>query len=110
MKTENERLKEIFAKNLGQSTDTPDFELMWQIAAKGNKKKRLFVWRMAASITLIVTIGTMLIPHRQKSREDTGMPITSWSEPTRILVPSQTGMQLTALTHWTSPTRFLLPE
>jgi hypothetical protein len=110
MKTENERLKEIFAKNLGQRTDTPDFELMWQTAAEGNKKKRLLVWRIAASVALIITVGTIVIFNRQDSKKDSSIQISSWREPTRILIPSQADPQLTALSYWTSPTSFLLPK
>jgi hypothetical protein len=110
MKTENDRLKEIFTKNLGQRTDTPDFEIMWQKAAEGNKKKGLLLWRIAASVALIVTFGTMLILNYKNRRKESVMQITSWREPTRILIPPQTDMQLTTLTHWTSPTRYLIPD
>ena len=110
MKTENEKLKEIFAKNLAHITDTPDFDLMWQRAAEGNKKKRLLMWAIAASVALIATTGTMLLLNRQHSREDSENKITSWSGPTRILMPSKPDVQLNALSHWTSPTSFLLPE
>ena len=72
MKTENERLKEIFAKNLGQRRDTPDFELMWQKASERNRKNGLLVWRIAAGVALVVTFGTLFMVNRQKSRKDNG--------------------------------------
>jgi hypothetical protein len=109
MKTENEKLKEIFAENLGQRKDIPDFEFMWQMAAQRNRKKGFWVWRIAASVALIVTVATIVILNRQGSREKSRTQITSWSEPTRILLPSQSDLQLTALSHWTSPTRLLFP-
>src|SRR5450432_116167 len=101
MKTENEQLKEIFRKNLGQVADAPGFELMWQRAAKANRKKWILVWRVAAGIALIVSAGTMAIVYRQHSQEYSRIQITSWRAPSEMLIPSQTGAQLTALTLWT---------
>jgi hypothetical protein len=110
MKTENEKLKEIFTKNFGRAEDTPDFETMWQIAARANKRKKILAWKIAASIAVIVTAGTMVILRQPYHKKDGSIQITSWREPTKILLPWQTDGQLTTLTHWTSPTSFLLPN
>ena len=110
MKTENDKLKEIFVEGLGQQKDIPDFELMWQIAAERNRKSTFRVWSIAASIVLLVTAGTIAILNHHVIKRKSATQITSWSEPTRVLLPSASDLQLTALSHWTSPTRLLLPD
>jgi hypothetical protein len=110
MKSENDRLKEIFAKNLGQSTNSPDFDSMWQKAAEGNKKSEFLAWRIAASIVFIVAMATLAILNRQSSLKNSDIQITSWEEPTKGLVPAQWNVQVLGITHWTSPTSYLLPK
>ena len=110
MKTEDEKLKKIFSKNFEQQRiDNPDFELMWEEAVKNNKEKVRLIWRIAASVALLIAVGVVIILNRQNNDADMTMQIASWNEPTKSLMLPQTGEQLTGLTNWTSPTDFLLP-
>ncbi len=105
MKTDDEKLKEVFNKNLGQSKGAPDFDPMWEQAAGQNKKKSFFWLKMAAGVALILTLGTLVIRHRGRDQENRGVPLAAWTEPT---VGLQKDIQVTALSQWSSPTDFLL--
>jgi hypothetical protein len=108
MKSENDRLKEIFAKNLGQPMNSPDFDSMWQKAAEGNMKRGFLAWRIAASIVFVVAIATLAILNRQRGLENREIQITSWKEPTKSLLQAQS--DVSGIIHWTSPTYYLLPK
>jgi hypothetical protein len=110
MKSENDRLKEIFAKNLGRRTNSPDFNSMWQKAAEGSKERGFLAWRVAASLVFIVATTTLAILNRQRTQEYREIQISSWIEPTKGLVPAQSDVQVSGITHWTSPTSYLLPK
>ena len=111
MKSENDRLKEIFAKNLVHRKNSPDFNSMWQKAAEGGPKERGFLaWRIAASLVFIVATATLAILNRQRNQEYREIQISSWIEPTKSLVPAQSDVQVSGITHWTSPTSYLLPK
>jgi hypothetical protein len=101
MKTEDEKLREIFNMNLEQQQGAiPDFQPMWEEAARGNRK-------IAASLVLLIAVGVFALLNRQNEVANS-LPIASWNEPTKSL--SLQGSEVIVLTKWTSPTDFLLPE
>src|SRR5450432_603936 len=110
MKSENEKLKDIFTNNLGKGVEIPQFESMWRRAAELKRVKRIMIWKIAASIVLIATIASLLTLKPAQVRHNGGMQISSWSEPTRFLVADHENNQMTDLVHWTSPTGSLLKE
>lgn len=108
MKTEDEKLRGIFNKNLEQQQGTiPDFQLMWEEAARGNRNKKRLIWRIAASLVLLIAVGVFAFLNRQNEVASI-MPIASWNEPTKGL--SMQCSDVIVLTKWTSPTDFLLPD
>lgn len=108
MKTEDEKLREIFNMNLEQQQGAiPDFQPMWEEAARGNRNKKQLVWKIAASLVLLIAVGVFALLNRQNEVANS-MPIASWNEPTKSL--SLQGSEVIVLTKWTSPTDFLLPE
>ena len=111
MKTEDEKLKEFFAKHINQEqAGSPDFGVMWEKAARGHGNKGHFAWRIAASVALLVTVVAVVMLSRHDQPPDRTIQISTWNEPTRSLALTQTSMQFTPVTRWISPTDFLLPE
>ena len=109
MKTEDEKLREIFNKNLEQQQGlNPDFQPMWEEAARSKRNKKQWVWKIAASLTLLISVGVFAFLNRQNNEGADTMPIASWNEPTKSL--SLQSSEVIVLTKWTSPTDFLLPE
>lgn len=113
MKTENEKIKGLFGTNMeAHHKSEPDFESMWKEAENSSKRQTRFVWRIAASIALLLAAGAAVVLNQ---RGDTNHPnnsiqIESWTEPTKSLIGAQSGSSLTVLTEWTSPTEFLIPQ
>ena len=112
MNTEDAQLKEMFCRSLESlRASSPDFDLMWESAvAKRRKKSVQLIWRIAASIVLLITvgIGIILTGNRHESQVNTAMQLASWDEPTKSLLVNETETQLTNLARWRSPTDFLL--
>ncbi|WP_421796315.1 hypothetical protein [Haliscomenobacter sp.] len=113
MKTSDEKLKATFKKSLEPLRgDVPDFELMWQEAGKGARRKVHVMWKAAACIALLITAGTLLLLNgdHKEGQLNSSAHISNWQEPTKNLMPAKPGVSLTTLTTWTSPTDFLLTE
>jgi hypothetical protein len=113
MKTDDEKLKEIFRTHLEHHrSDAPDFQVMWEKAARINARKIRTWWAIAASITLLIIGGGAMLFNRQEQQsiQRDAAPIASWNEPTRNLMVAQTGIEQTDVSSWTSPTDFLLPS
>jgi hypothetical protein len=113
MKTENEKIKEIFSKNLEPHHDrVPDFESMWRKAEQGSRKKDRLLLKIAASIALLIATGAIVILNQRgdENQANSMMQIEAWAEPTKGLMIAQSAASLTVLTDWYSPTDFLLPQ
>lgn len=110
MKTEDDKLKDFFKKQMKEEINgVPDFEPMWQEAVTKHKSKQGQVWKIAASIALLATVGLVATRNRQDQKIDNIKQITSWNEPSKSLIPPP-GSDLRVLTRWASPTDFLLPK
>lgn len=113
MKTENEKIKEIFSKNLEPHHDcVPDFKSMWMEAEKGSRKKDRLILKIAASVVLLIAAGAVVILNQRgiEYQANSTMQIEAWAEPTKGLMIAQSGASLTVLTDWSSPTDFLLSQ
>ncbi|MEP7323972.1 MAG: hypothetical protein ABI761_18735 [Saprospiraceae bacterium] len=110
MKTEDDKLNDFFKKQMKEEINgIPDFEQMWQKAMTRRKSKPRLVWKIAASIALLATVGLAVTKNRQDQKADNIKQITSWNEPSKSLIPPP-GSDLMVLSRWASPTNFLLPK
>ena len=110
MKTEDDKIKDLFRKHMNEEgNDIPDFGPMWQEVAARRKSKQRFVWRMAASICFLATIGLVVILNLQDHTPDSVIQLASWNEPSKTFMLPPPGSDL-ILARWTSPTDYLLPE
>lgn len=109
MNAEDQKLKELFNKELATGASTaPSFDNMWEKARQGEPKRLTFVWRMAASLALVGIIGVLL--YRSNSEERNAGEIASWKGSTESLIPGELSTGTSALSTWNSPTAFLLTE
>lgn len=109
MNTEDQRLNELFRQELNPRGKTvPSFDIMWEKAGKATNARRAILWKMAASIALVLVIGVSLY---QVTREtDNAGEIASWTDPTGSLIPADLSAGTGVLSDWNSPTDFLLTE
>ena len=113
MKTEIERIKEIFESNMeALRNSVPDFASMWEEAENISRKKGRFVWKIAASVTLLLIAGAAVVLYQRGPMNQTKSTeqIESWTEPTKGLMGAPPGSSLAVFTKWSSPTTFLLPK
>lgn len=108
MKTEEERLKGHFQRALSVPGDVPDFDAMWEVAGRRNSSRRIQIRAMAAVIAALSLIGTFLYTRRPAAVDTNTNEITSWNDPTRILIQQSSGSVMGSLSEWNSPTSSLL--
>ena len=71
MKTEDDKLKDFFTKQMKeQINDIPDFEPMWQKAMARHKSKQRFFLKIAASFALLITVGLVVTRNKQDQKAD----------------------------------------
>ncbi len=113
MKTEKEKMEEIFNNNMEALYKSgPDFDSMWKDAESSARNKGHFTWKIAASVALLFTVGAAVVLYQRgdKNQTSSSVQIESWIEPTKGLIDTRPGSSTAVLTEWSSPTDFLLPQ